>query len=131
MSDEYYINFVFVFRSLSYCFSFKGSEQEGLCSCPERNILSHYTYSFGNNTQALALGMGSMFNHSKNNNVGFIIDKINLVIRYTTLKDVLKDSELLINYGNKLWFVDEEGEISDSDSIGSDDMNDPFGNMEL
>ena len=97
--------------------------------CPERDILAHYTYSFGNNTQALALGMGSMFNHSRRNNVGFIVDKVNLLIRYTTVKDVAKDTELLINYGNRLWFVDQECGNSETDS--DEDVDNPFGSMEL
>lgn len=95
--------------------------------CPERDILAHYTYSFGADTQALALGMGSMFNHAKNNNVGFVLDKTNLLIRYTTVKEVAEDSELLINYGNRLWFVDE----SEGCDSSSDDEDDPFARMEL
>lgn len=111
-------------------------------TCPERDILAHYTYTFGHKTQALALGMGSMFNHSKRNNVGFIVDKVNLLIRYTTVKDVNKDSELVINYGNRLWFVDEEegdqkcsnsssNTHNNSDSDSDEDVDDPFRRMEL
>lgn len=99
------------------------------CSCPERGVLAHYTYSFDCNTQALALGMGSMFNHSKRNNVGFIMDKTNLLIRYTSVRDVPKDTELLINYGNRLWFDDEESGDNDTDT--DDDLDNPFGKLEL
>jgi hypothetical protein len=107
-----------------------GGPHLGCPGCPERDILAHYTYSFGSNTQALALGMGSMFNHSKRNNVGFIVDRVNLLIRYTTVSNVAKDTELLINYGNRLWFVDGDSHERASDT-DSDDLNDPFGNMEL
>mmetsp|Transcript_15147 Transcript_15147/g.25153 ORF Transcript_15147/g.25153 Transcript_15147/m.25153 type:complete len:175 (+) Transcript_15147:140-664(+) len=101
------------------------------CGCPEREILAHYTYTYDKDTQALALGMGSMFNHARKNNVGFVLDKENLLIRYTTVHDVTKDSELLINYGNRLWFVDES-EGCGSDGSGSDeDVVNPFSNMDL
>jgi hypothetical protein len=68
----------------SSCSGSAGKSTQCSCSCPERDILAHYTYSFGGNQQALALGMGSMFNHAKRNNVGFVLDKTNLLIRYTT-----------------------------------------------
>jgi hypothetical protein len=43
--------------------------------------------------------------------------------------EVREGAELLINYGNKLWFVDESAECeTDSDS---DDVENPFGRMEL
>lgn len=81
-------------------------QEKGSCS-PEREVLNSYTYTWGN-TQALALGLGSMFNHSKRNNVGFVIDKPNTIIRYFTIKDVEMDTELCINYGPRLWFDDSE-----------------------
>ncbi len=77
-------------------------------SC-EREVLNSYTYTWDMNTQALSLGLGSMFNHTRVQNVGFTIDKERHLIRYVTLCDVRVDTELCINYGPKLWFDDSEG----------------------
>lgn len=114
---------------LLFCADKDGSPHAALPSeaCPSRRILNHYTYTFNSECQALALGLGSMFNHAKNNNVGFIMDKENLLIRYTTLTDIAKDIELCINYGNHLWFKDESSSADDSSEEGED----PFGRMEL
>jgi hypothetical protein len=97
-------------------------------ACPERRVLAHYTYTFNSKCQAIALGLGSMFNHSKHNNVGFIIDKKNLLIRYSSITSISKGTELCINYGNHLWF-DDSGSVCDDSS--SEEGDDPFGRMEL
>lgn len=80
----------------------------------EREVLNSYTYTWNSTTQALSLGLGSMFNHTKKSNVSFVLDKDNLLIRYYTMVDVTPDSELCINYGPKLWFDDEEANSSES-----------------
>ena len=95
----------------------------------ERVVLSHYTYTFDKNTQAVALGMGSMFNHSKRNNVGFIIDKKNLLIRYISTCDISKGTELCINYGNHLWFEDSHSD--DEEGFASNNSVDPFSVLDL
>ena len=74
----------------------------------EKAILNSYTYTWDKSTQALALGLGSLYNHSKQNNIGFYIDKKQHVIRHYSLCDIEKDTELCINYGPKLWFSDIE-----------------------
>lgn len=79
---------------------------EGRPCCVEKETLSHYTYTWDSENQALALGLGSMFNHSKYPNVGFVINKEKVIISYTTLRDVRRHEELCISYGNKLWFED-------------------------
>ncbi|TDL23140.1 hypothetical protein BD410DRAFT_747098 [Rickenella mellea] len=53
---------------------------------------------------ALALGLGSLFNHSDNPNVQFSIDTSTESIRYTTTRRIEADEELCIFYGHKLWF---------------------------
>lgn len=55
-------------------------------------------------TQALALGLGSMFNHARDQNVGFRRDGEKEVIVYRTLRDVQAGEELCISYGAHLWF---------------------------
>ncbi|KAF8937818.1 hypothetical protein EDD21DRAFT_315074 [Dissophora ornata] len=71
--------------------------------------LDHYTYRWQGG-MALALGLGSMFNHSNRPNVGFQRDFENKVIRYTTLREIQSGEELCISYGPNLWFPDMEDE---------------------
>jgi SET domain-containing protein len=68
-------------------------------------ILDSYTYCWQGG-YALALGLGSMFNHDSCPNVGFIRDIPNSLIKYVTLRDVQQEEELCISYGNHLWFDD-------------------------
>lgn len=72
-------------------------------------------------TQAVALGIGSIFNHStRRQNVSWQRDLQAEVIVYRTLRDVEAGEELCINYG-RLWFKDAEGE----DGGSSSDEDDP------
>jgi uncharacterized protein len=62
-------------------------------------------------TQALILGLGSMFNHSNlRQNVGWERDIKNLLITYTALRDIKDGEELCISYGPRLTFKDVEEE---------------------
>lgn len=57
--------------------------------------------------QALALGLGSLFNHSRHNqNIGWRRDTTNTCIVYTALRDIGVGEELCINYGIGVWFED-------------------------
>lgn len=53
---------------------------------------------------ALALGLGSLFNHSDPPNVSFILDTSTDSIRFVTARDIELGEELCIFYGHKLWF---------------------------
>lgn len=54
---------------------------------------------------ALALGPGSLFNHSDTApNVSYVLDKPNQCIRYTTKRTIEKDEELCIFYGHGISF---------------------------
>ncbi|KAI9771269.1 MAG: hypothetical protein M1840_002239 [Geoglossum simile] len=60
-------------------------------------------------TQALVLGLGSMFNHSRiNQNVAWERDVESQVVRYTALCDIAEGQELCISYGSGLTFEDTE-----------------------
>jgi hypothetical protein len=64
-------------------------------------------------TQAVALGLGSLFNHSTlHQNVGWQRRTHEEVIVYTALKDIGRDEELCISYGGPevLWFPDADAE---------------------
>ncbi|CEG65447.1 hypothetical protein CU097_013318 [Rhizopus azygosporus] len=84
-------------------------------------ILDHYTYVWQGG-YALALGLGSMFNHDNKPNVGFIRDIPNKLIRYVTLRDIEPEEELCISYGNHLWFETEE----DKKEQVSEDEHEPL-----
>ncbi|KAI9025792.1 hypothetical protein CLU79DRAFT_833604 [Phycomyces nitens] len=72
-------------------------------------VLDHYTYRWKDG-YALALGLGSMFNHSNHPNVGFIRDLDNGLIRYIATDNISKDEELCISYGSNIWFKNTEAE---------------------
>ncbi|CZT08749.1 uncharacterized protein RCO7_03444 [Rhynchosporium graminicola] len=58
-------------------------------------------------TQAVILGLGSMFNHSTmHQNVGWDRDINNLLVTYITLRDIKAGEELCISYGQRLTFKD-------------------------
>ena len=54
----------------------------------------------------LALGVGSLFNHSKQPNLDYRIDHDNLIINYFAARNVSPEEELTIFYGSDLWFED-------------------------
>ncbi|KAF9013443.1 hypothetical protein BDQ17DRAFT_603491 [Cyathus striatus] len=70
----------------------------------KHTIVDHYTFTWMDGRMALALGLGSLFNHSNKPNVTFTLDKRTDSIRYTTVRDVNVDEELCIFYGHSLWF---------------------------
>ena len=77
-------------------------------------------------TQALALGLGSMFNHStKYQNVRWTRNTEQDYIVYTSIRDIEAGEELCISYGSRvLWFEDVEEDnpdrIQDTERGGCD-----------
>ncbi|KAK0201687.1 cytidine deaminase-like protein [Desarmillaria ectypa] len=67
-------------------------------------VLDHYTFKCKDGRMALALGLGSLFNHSDPPNVTYEVDLTTDSIRYTTVRDIEPGEELCIFYGHKLWF---------------------------
>ena len=87
-------------------------------------------------TQALALGLGSMFNHSiKDQNVGWSRDLRSECIIYTSLKSIRCGEELCISYGSgHLWFEDADPSLSNSNEANSHDdidIGQTLGELEL
>ncbi|KAI0769853.1 hypothetical protein C8Q74DRAFT_853218 [Fomes fomentarius] len=80
-------------------FNAKEYEEHG-----RHTVLDHYTFVWRDGRMALALGLGSLFNHSQRPNVSYTIDPATESIRYTTSRRILPDEELCIFYGHKLWF---------------------------
>jgi uncharacterized protein len=63
-----------------------------------KTILCLYTFFEDDSftTECICLGLGSLFNHSFNENVNF--ERGEGVIKFFTIKDVRKGEELFINY---------------------------------
>lgn len=83
----------------------------------EHTSLYHYTYNWptispegtAQKSQAVVLGLGSMFNHStQKQNVGWKRDLDREVIVYRALNDIAEGEELCISYGDHLTFVDAD-----------------------
>lgn len=65
----------------------------------------------GGGDMALALGLGSLFNHSEQSpNVSFSLNKVNSTIEYTTKRTVCSGEELCIFYGHGVHFG-EQGQL--------------------
>jgi SET domain-containing protein len=97
-------------------------------------ILEHYLFNADKGDKILALGYGSLFNHSRHPNVDYRVDSTNLCIRYICGHKIIKDEELTISYGGKLWFDDAsegEHESSESDDDTTDGMANFLNRLEL
>lgn len=75
--------------------------------------LDSYTFvwskrSGGQSDMALALGMGSLFNHHPNPNVSWRRDQESLTIAFTTARSIRSGEELCISYGvGRMWWEPE------------------------
>jgi SET domain-containing protein len=73
-------------------------------------MLSHYVFEWGKGTVALALGFGSMYNHSFNPNARY--DDVGRQTKiFTALRDISAGEEVTINYN---------GDESDQSPVGFD-----------
>jgi len=90
----------------------------------KHTVLEHYLFNTPNGDKLLALGYGSIFNHSDSPNVDYRIDKPNLTVNYYASKGVEKGEELFIYYGASLWFEDvnaKKSAIEDTSSSEDED----------
>jgi SET domain-containing protein len=72
----------------------------------------------------LALGYGSLFNHSPRPNVIYKVHSDDQTIEYTSgFQVITQDTELCISYGSNLWFEDAERSDIDVDQV-SDEQDD-------
>jgi len=65
--------------------------------------------------QAVVFGLGSMFNHTRVQNVGWIRDLHLRVIVYKALRRINPGEELCISYGDRLTFKDSDVKKEDID----------------
>lgn len=81
-------------------------------SAVNKSILLTYFFFHGKKKEKiwLALGYGSLYNHSYTANVMYIINERNGTIDFVALSDIAKDSEITFDYkgeslqNNPLWF---------------------------
>lgn len=64
----------------------------------ESTQLSSYVYEFEDGL-AIALGLGSLFNHSNTPNVGWKILKNEKAVMFWTLREIQPGEQLFIDYG--------------------------------
>lgn len=75
----------------------------------EKTKLFYYCFHWGRDT-AIALGFGSLFNHSYTPNATFYNNEDQLTIDFYALTDIKAGEEITINYngeiedGSELWF---------------------------
>ena len=91
----------------------------------KHTVLEHYLFNCKDGDRLLALGYGSIFNHSDPPNVDYRLDKPGMVIRYYAARDIVVGEELCIYYGANLWFeeVGGSGSKAEDGSESSDDEN--------
>jgi SET domain-containing protein len=61
-------------------------------------VLARYLFIWDDESDAVLLGYGSIYNHSFSPNLDFAPDKKRNLMVFTATKDIKKDEELLINY---------------------------------
>lgn len=76
-----------------------------------QTCLHDYYYTWDDDSAAIALGFGSLYNHSDQANAEFELDYDFELIRFTALRDIVAGEEITTNYrvGNpemELWFDD-------------------------
>ncbi|KAJ7696082.1 cytidine deaminase-like protein [Mycena rosella] len=77
---------------------------------------------------ALALGLGSLFNHSNFPNLSYTIDASTDSIRYSTTRNVEPDEELCLYHGGNLWF-EPVGPNGARPSSGAQENEDSWGGL--
>ncbi|KAF8650125.1 hypothetical protein AX16_005362 [Volvariella volvacea WC 439] len=90
-------------------------------------ILDSYTFNWMDGRMALALGLGSLFNHSTTPNVSYTRDNSTESIRYTTARCIEAGEELCIFYGHNLWF--EPAEAKDITHRQCEEEDDGWGGL--
>lgn len=62
-------------------------------------ILSNYVFAYDDDNVVLALGMGSLFNHSEHPNVSYEVTRSDQCIYFISLRPIKAGEELTIDYG--------------------------------
>ena len=84
--------------------------------------LSEYTFKWRSGMALSIGGFGSLFNHRRTPNVGYMRDFDSRTINFIALVPIAAGEELFICYAGQssLWFRDVDGDTSESDDDGVD-----------
>lgn len=85
-------------------------------------VLKDYLFKGHDGSMLLALGVGSLFNHSKHPNLDYRVDVHSQLIRYIAARSIKAHEELTIFYGDNLWFVDNATTTDANTGITDDSM---------
>lgn len=99
----------------------------------QHTLLDSYTFVWEKrlegSTMALALGLGSLFNHTAHANVSYELDRTAQCIRYRTVRDVVPGEELCISYGaGRMWWEPEQPKTPPATELDECTL---FGQMDL
>lgn len=64
----------------------------------KKTKLYYYYFEYSNSHFAIALGYGSLYNHSYTPNARYLYDYTNKKIIYKAIKNIKKNDEIFINY---------------------------------
>ncbi|GAA5845807.1 hypothetical protein JCM3766R1_000321 [Sporobolomyces carnicolor] len=88
----------------------------------EASQLRGYVFTWGKNgDMAVALGLGSLFNHSRSPNVSYEIKQSEYTIHYRAAKPIKSGEELFIFYGHSVRFEGDPVPVADSDNAAEDE----------
>lgn len=72
---------------------------ENLLDAYGRGVLERYIFGFGKNKVAIALGYGSLYNHSTKPNAAYGYSVKNKEIMFWSITDIKKGEQIFIDYG--------------------------------
>ena len=67
----------------------------------KRNILNDYVFKLDEDNSLIALGFGSLYNHSDNPHVNYHVTDGQ--VTYTTIRDIFANEEIFVSYGDNWW----------------------------
>ena len=76
-----------------------------------RNELSNRLFFWDEANSAIVLGCGSMYNHAKDYNATFSVDRDNQRMIFIATKHIATGSEILVNYGDD-WFSSRDNKTA-------------------
>ncbi|BGP42350.1 tRNA-specific adenosine deaminase subunit tad3 [Rhodotorula kratochvilovae] len=107
-----------------------GEQDDGTLKGVEASQLRGYVFTWGRDgSMAVALGIGSLFNHSSSPNVTYSLDYSQYTISYRTAKSVKEGEELTIFYGHNVRFSNDENTSEEDSFVQGDAIDDGWGGL--
>ena len=75
-------------------------------SLGRHTVFEDYLFRLKSGDHLLALGLGSLFNHSEQPNLDYRVDADSATLRFFAVRDIAEGEELCFFYGSNLWFKD-------------------------